>query len=66
MKHWVVDVAYVSYSGIRNELTYPMVVAASITEAIEKITAQVIKDARQRHWLRWKIWNVGMVEQEVW
>ncbi len=64
VKTWKVSYNYIQ-GGIEAEEDY-FLKATDIRYALEGTMDKLIADAEEQGWEAWKIWNIGIMEDDIW
>lgn len=64
-KSWSISYSFV-LNGKENEDTTLIVFAATIREALDAAEEQLTKDAAEQGWERWKVWDIGICDTDIW
>lgn len=66
MKIWVADYGCIEANGERSEDNRIQIEALTIREALEKAEEEIKNLALLGNWQFWKIWDVGMCNDNIW
>lgn len=64
-KSWSISYSYIK-DGKENEDSTLIVFAPTIRDALDAAEEQIAKDATEQGWERWKVWDIGICDTNIW